>query len=117
MTWRPRSGSVLVCLCLTALGCSGSHKIRLATYDCCQNGLLSVCKCPTEDPCDSEQKPFRSTGGGTCTTGPEPDAGPDADEEPFDVAIIPSPDLASDTTCSMTSFDAKDSCPRDAGSH
>jgi hypothetical protein len=112
MTWRPHSA--LLCLCLTAFGCSGGHKVRLATYDCCQNSLVSVCKCATEAPCDSEQKPFRNTGGGTWTTAPEPDAGPDAEEEPVDVAVTPSPDLGSDTTCSMAP-DAKDSCPHDAG--
>jgi hypothetical protein len=113
MTWRLPS----VLVYLTALGCSGSHKVRLATYDCCQGGLVSVCKCPTEEPCDPGQKPFRTTGGGTCTTDPEPDAGPDAAEETVDVAVMPSPDLGSDTTCSMTTLDARDSCPRDAGPH
>lgn len=120
MIWRLEC--FLVCL-LSATGCSSGGKMQSRTYDCCVNGLLSVCTCPAGPTCDPGP-PFRSTGGGTCSTGPEADAGPDLmEEEPDlppptpDLAPEPSPDLGSDTTCRVTTRDADDACPRDARIH
>jgi hypothetical protein len=123
MTWRlPR---ILACLfLLSAAGCSSGNKTHIGTYDCCENGLVSVCKCADDAPSCGPGPAFRTTGGGTCTTAPEPDAGPDVMEEPPDLppapprdVAPPSPDLASDTTCSVSARDAEDSCPRDARIH
>jgi hypothetical protein len=120
MIWRLEC--FLVCL-LSATGCSSGAKMQSRTYDCCMNGLLSVCTCPPGPTCD-QGPPFRSTGGGTCASGPEADAGPDLmEEEPDlpppmpDLAPEPSPDLGSDTTCRVTTRDADDACPRDARIH
>ena len=103
MTWCLRRffmGAFLLSVAFAS--CSGGSKTRASTYECCEDGLISVCSCPAGPSCDPGPH-FRSIGGGACATDPELDAGPDLAEEPPDLAPAPSPDVGFDTTCSMRS--------------